>query len=903
MSLRLAAPCPSLVRWAGAIWTLLSLAVPAFAGPDPPRLLRANRAFESGGYWAFAHLADINKDGHLDVITSSVTNGMLLVLFNNGLGELTPSALPSQAYFYTCEVADFTGDGIVDLITSGNHSRAPWLVLQFYVGVGDGTFRPAGNHSVERTSFGTVPIDLDLDGRLDLVTSNGRGVVAYYGGDVDSMPLGITVIPSVTGTLLEAGDISGDGRPDLISFRQGFLFWLATGARTYSPQASVPRLDATINFALSDLNDDGRADLVAAFEPKGLRWWMQRPAGGIDATTATQSLNLSFTPGWIADGDWNRDGSRDLLVATSSRATSLLGDGRGGLREVATLESGGHHGSPAVGDVTCDGVPDLVMGGHYGIVVFEGHGDGTFGTGTPTHTAASNPTAHVLGDFDGDGTVDVAYRAEGAAYWAKGRADGTLEPGRLVISLTNTDTRLVAGDFNGDGIADLVAGNWQEGACMLGSRAGPTGRLEIIPHASPAGAGDLNGDGKDELITAGNRPGEPYIALHAFESDSLRYLGEVLVPYLSKIVVRDVDHDGKADVVCGNWSSIAIVHGREGPAFGPITRHASTRVEFQSMAAGDLNEDGHDDLVIATQQALWVFASGPDGFRSRRWWSNVHSSDLAIDDFDGDGHLDVAIAADGDAVSFWLGDGSGGLRSSVAYQSGEGLAVGDLDQDGDADIVTRSSLRDRINVFMNQTDVPRPPRIFGGTPPPVRAGTKLRFSGLGLRAASQASVGGGEASFRVLSDEVIEVVVPRGAPRIGPLVVMTPRGSVTGPDVITHAEAIDSDPVADTLDSVDTPVAEARLPMPLEVGWPYPNPARSSVRLAVRSSGDAVAVEVHSLSGNLVHRSEYLPSEHGVEAVWSLMDTGGRRVPPGLYWIRVSAGPRSMIRKVIVTGS
>ena len=80
---------------------------------------------------------------------------------------------------------------------------------------------------------------------------------------------------------------------------------------------------------------------------------------------------------------------------------------------------------------------------------------------------------------------------------------------------------------------------------------------------------------------------------------------------------------------------------------------------------------------------------------------------------------------------------------------------------------------------------------------------------------------------------------------------------------------------------------------------PYPNPARADVRLAY-STPENVAAElvVYDLKGRSVRILE-TESDAG-RAVWDLRDAAGRRVAPGIYVARLSAGGESAVRKVVV---
>jgi hypothetical protein len=83
---------------------------------------------------------------------------------------------------------------------------------------------------------------------------------------------------------------------------------------------------------------------------------------------------------------------------------------------------------------------------------------------------------------------------------------------------------------------------------------------------------------------------------------------------------------------------------------------------------------------------------------------------------------------------------------------------------------------------------------------------------------------------------------------------------------------------------------------------PWPNPARSSVALSYESRAPIDDCEVFDTGGRLVRRldtpGDLTPGEH--EITWDLRSTSGRRVPAGLYFIRVDSPTGTEARKLLV---
>src|SRR5262249_50048115 len=144
-------------------------------------------------------VADFNGDGHIDIATGNPTsNGDALYLYlGQGDGSFTGPYSAGLAYITSMQVADFNGDGLPDLITSGHAgtNNAGYLLI----GIGDGTFQaPTAGGGTERLALA----DFNGDGVIDFVSYMGLNGSARY---VQLGPL----IQGGSGNTL-GGDINGD---------------------------------------------------------------------------------------------------------------------------------------------------------------------------------------------------------------------------------------------------------------------------------------------------------------------------------------------------------------------------------------------------------------------------------------------------------------------------------------------------------------------------------------------------------------------------------------------------------------------------------------------------------------------------------------------------------------------
>jgi FG-GAP-like repeat/Bacterial Ig-like domain (group 3) len=245
---------------------------------------------------------------------------------------------------------------------------------------------------------------------------------------------------------------------------------------------------------------------------------------------------------------------------------------------------------------------------------------------------------------------------------------------------------LVVADVNGDGKPDLVVANRSSGggpdsiAVLLGNGDGTFQPAQNIPlgqqFSSPTGlaVADLNGDGKLDIVATdsytyglvgvffGNGDG-------TFQPPQIYSTGG---GYPSQVVIRDINADGKADLLVGQNSAPGF--GADGTVAVLLGNGDGTFQPAQNYDAGGV-------------------ASGPDG---------LGSISLAVVDVNGDGKLDVLTGIPGATsqgsvgeVGVLLGNGDGTFQSPQTYPSGgygvTSIAAADVNVDGKQDAVVSNA--------------------------------------------------------------------------------------------------------------------------------------------------------------------------------------------------------------------
>ncbi len=650
--------------------------------------------------------ADFDKDGLTDVAVIQF-DGTLNILRNTGggvlaapAGYINPNPNVGSENVAQSFAADLNGDGYPDIVAFD----AANLVLLTFLNDGNGTFSTAQTITLS-TDYGnpagiTVG-DVNGDGRADVV-------VAYY--NVLSRTSSQMSIQSLIG--------KGDGT------------FTAMTAATISVPTSLT-LSGLAPVALGDLNGDGKLDIAALLQEQNSRsagvFVVTTALGTGDGTFAALNVNspisanvsgvfdLSFNSAGVQILDLNKDGKLDLEVDMNGLLYVALGQGDNSFSaQVSSDFQGGY--AVAFADLNGDGYPDAVCGSA-GLQVYLGKGDGTFAAPAINGQYAidiATPQGVVAADFDGDGVLDIAelgsdYKEVSMFF---GNGDGTLH-GALQLSLptdsASFDTELEnVLKATARPYSDLVVLNLGGTAPSLQTGLSDgKGNFSYVPSLTaglpvdfdfvePVQA-DFNGDGQQDLLMAG-AAGELWVSLSngdgTFATPLAINLPTLTCP-LSYGAAGDLNGDGKQDIVvayggdsvCGGTTTVSgyfVIAGKgDGTFQTPVFFPSGTQLYSATLA--DVNLDGNLDLILddvptATSGTFLVTlqpgnGDGTFGAESTLL-TNYVVTDVKVADMNLDGNPDVLLAAEevygSDVTTAGLvlingnGDGTFGNHSLIA---------------------------------------------------------------------------------------------------------------------------------------------------------------------------------------------------------------------------------------------
>ncbi|WP_207425024.1 FG-GAP-like repeat-containing protein [Pedobacter sp. SYSU D00535] len=743
---------------------------------------------------------DLNNDNKPDLIAANdLTHTVSVIKNTSTIGSISFDAkadYPTGKNPRGLALNDLDGDGLVDVAVA-NFSSNSISVLRntstSSISLAETLDLPTGQQPSS-----VALADLDNDNRTDILAANSNSFsssVSVILNAPKARPFIQTFAPA-SGAAGTTVTIQGANFSPIAA--ENIVFFGAVKAKVTA--ATVKTLTVTVPLGATYEPISVTTNELTAFSAKPFHVLFPGAASTFTQASFEKKTDIATGrgPRAVSLADFDGDGKADMVSAnvfsnTISVFRNTGTNGNAALAEKLDLPANNEPVCIAIADVTRDGKLDLITtnynsGSNSAVSVYKN-------TSTPGAISFATKVDYADGlrgsygvaatDFDGDGKTDlvlVNQSSNTASVFRNISTEGTVSFAAKVDFLTGDRPYGIAiGDFNMDGKPDFAVTNRFSNTVSVHRNTSNVGTIsfaagiQFTTGSDPlqTAVADLDADGKLDIAVLNTASNTVSVLKNISTNGSIAFAGKV--DYYTGsgpngIAITDLDGEGKPD--------LAIVNFEAG--YGTtvsVLKNTSTntalsfdwKVDYATglgadwVSAGDVNNDGRPDLVVAnyTDNSISILPN------------KYQVPDIRL--------FSPATAAAGDTVMISgvnLGRVTevkfGGTAATFIVKSPTHITATLGTGSSGTVSVTSPEGSDSVTGF---TFIPKP-AVFTFSPPVGGSGTTITISGTNLSGATAVKFGGtAAASFTVNSATSITAVV--GAGSTGSVSVETPGGEGT----------------------------------------------------------------------------------------------------------------------------
>lgn len=647
-------------------------------------------------------IADFDKDGDMDyvVCTSNTnTNGELAWYQRQADGTYIKWTIDTNEDFIMADVADFNGDGRMDIAAVGLTSYAK--DAKVYLNQGNLFFE---EKIASTNGIGGVldAEDIDGDGDIDIAlgggglvnnptTPNAGARVIINDGNanfsIKTYLITYTNSHAYVGQGMVIVDLNNDGVKDIVGFSSvalGYLYFF-DGKNNFSGSVidEDDNIDTGGSLVVFDINGDGRLDIVRQ------SWTEQR------VSVLYQTGNMVFQREYIelnwwnsgnptakmAVGDLDKDGDLDLIFPEKG---SIDGDVawfeniNGKLYRHYLINQANAIRIPKFADIDKDGDDDILVTlatdvfKENEVMLYENLGNNNFFNwrlnDSLDYAADIEPA-----DIDGDGDIDAFV---------------TARDGNDLVWLRN----------------DGIKGSWL--TFSIDANANQALGIKAV---------DLDKDNDMDVVLCSNNDDKVFWYRNNGGGNFSKLVVDANVDAPVEVEAADLDGDGDIDLAlsCGSTTNTVVTYLNNG------TQTFTRTIQFTGKSSTDIeiadwDKDGRQDVIfslnstspVSPQKEVVFLIQQANGSYSdsQSIEGSEKGTSLKVVDLDKDGDMDLLVGRNNQVrLVAWIREGDN-LRqltlSDIGFVSGTpsvlGIDVADTDKDGRNDIVFADFNRDEL---------------------------------------------------------------------------------------------------------------------------------------------------------------------------------------------------------------